>query len=204
MSVNCFTDWLTRQLAGGCWRSLNCCFCCCCSCLVCCQSKCQYVRVVLQVWWRAMLWWRGCLCLNFSYNCINPSLCSTYSGRQLVVVAAVATVAAAAKCCCWLNTAHTTVVATATSAWGIAYRCYPASVACQWPRFTLHLNKQPRAYTNTKHTHLHPYTYTWTCSPGSCERSRTARPGCGHLLSDFNTLPCHENCKKATPLIIIP
>jgi len=57
-----------------------------------------------------------------------------------------------------------------------------------WPRLSLHLNKQPRAFTNNPHRYTHTHVEQAAEGATTTTTARTGWPGCGRLLSDFNTL----------------
>lgn len=81
----------------------------------------------------------------------------------------------------------------ATHGDGIAYRC-AAFAACQSVAAFNGTLKQTAACVHkhrthaTAYAHLHTHTHTHTKGGGSKDNNNSRRPGCGRLLSDFNTL----------------
>jgi len=131
--------------------------------------------------------WGSCGGVRCTYNCINTSLCSTESGDPLVVAAVIADVAdvavAAATCCCWLNIAHTNVPRSGILLTGVRHSQL-VSVAA----FIATL-KQTAACVHKQPTQIHTHTHAEQAAEGATTTTaRTGWPGCGRLLSDFNTL----------------
>lgn len=122
----------------------------------------------------------ACMCMgeHCTYNCINTSLWLTESEDPLVIAAAAVDVG---------PTCHTH----GTRRWHCLQVCGIRSLSVAAFNATL---KQTAACVHkhrthaTAYAHLHTHTHTHTNGGGSKDNNNSRRPGCGRLLSDFNTL----------------